>query len=184
MKRIIRNAIQCNNCGDIIESQYRHDYVQCKCGKCAVDGGHDYLRRCYVRGGKGFKDLSEVIDRQSNGANEAYPEWTDFFYTEVMAMLLRRKAEAHGEWIFYKFVNPCEPTNPAAAYRKLKVILKNAGLPLIRFHDLRHTFATMARENGMDVKTLSATIGHVSAATTLDIYSHMTDTMQTHRCPR
>ena len=66
MKRIIRNAIQCNNCGDIIESQYRHDYVQCKCGECAVDGGHDYLRRCYVRGGKGFKDLSEVIDRQAN----------------------------------------------------------------------------------------------------------------------
>ena len=59
MKRIIRNAIQCNNCGDIIESQYRHDYVQCKCGECAVDGGHDHLRRCYVRGSKGFKDLSE-----------------------------------------------------------------------------------------------------------------------------
>ena len=37
---------------------------------------------------------------------------------------------------------------------------------------------TMALENGMDVKTLSATIGHVSAATTLDIYSHVTDTMQ------
>jgi len=36
----------------------------------------------------------------------------------------------------------------------------------------------MALENGMDVKTVSATIGHVSAATTLDIYSHMTDTMQ------
>ena len=34
-----------------------------------MDGGHDYLRRCYVRGGKGFKDLSEVIDRQANGAN-------------------------------------------------------------------------------------------------------------------
>ena len=43
---------------------------------------------------------------------------------------------------------------------------------------LRHTFATMALEHGMDVKTLSATIGHVSSATTLDIYSHITDTMQ------
>lgn len=50
MRRIIRNAIQCNNCGDIIESEYRHHYVQCKCGDCAVDGGHDYLRRCYVQG--------------------------------------------------------------------------------------------------------------------------------------
>ena len=56
--------------------------------------------------------------------------------------------------------------------------LKREGCKHVRFHDLRHTFATMALENGMDVKTLSATIGHVSAATTMDIYSHMTDTMQ------
>ena len=48
----------------------------------------------------------------------------------------------------------------------------------IRFHDLRHTFATMALENGMDVKTLSDMIGHISAETTLNIYSHITDTMQ------
>ena len=48
----------------------------------------------------------------------------------------------------------------------------------MRFHDLRHTFATMAISNGVDVKTLSTIIGHVSSATTLDIYSHVTDLMQ------
>jgi hypothetical protein len=68
--------------------------------------------------------------------------------------------------------------NPSTAYGKLKSILKAAGLPDIRFHDLRHTFATMAIANGMDVKNLSATIGHVSATTTLDIYSHRTAEME------
>lgn len=44
--------------------------------------------------------------------------------------------------------------------------------------DLRHTFATMSLENGMDVKTLSTIIGHVSSATTLNIYTHITGEMQ------
>lgn len=47
-----------------------------------------------------------------------------------------------------------------------------------RVQQLYHTFATLALENGMDVKTLSAMLGHVSAATTLDIYTHITDDMQ------
>lgn len=45
MKKIVKNAIQCKLCGEIIESKHKHDYVECKCGACAVDGGHDYLRR-------------------------------------------------------------------------------------------------------------------------------------------
>ena len=46
MARIIRNAIRCKKCGDIIESKTVHDFKFCSCGACAVDGGHDYLRRC------------------------------------------------------------------------------------------------------------------------------------------
>ena len=45
--RIIRNAIRCLLCGDEIESASRHDYVRCRCGACAVDGGKDYLRRTF-----------------------------------------------------------------------------------------------------------------------------------------
>ncbi len=46
MPRIIRNAIRCRKCGDIIESETVHDFRVCSCGACAVDGGHYYLRRC------------------------------------------------------------------------------------------------------------------------------------------
>ena len=42
---IIKNMIQCKKCGEIIESKTVHDFVVCKCGAVAVDGGHDYLRR-------------------------------------------------------------------------------------------------------------------------------------------
>ena len=45
--KIIKNAIRCNLCGDEIESKSVHDYVTCKCGACAVDGGHEYLRRSF-----------------------------------------------------------------------------------------------------------------------------------------
>ena len=63
MKKIIKNAIQCKLCGDIIESTYRHEYVQSKCGACAVDGGHDYLRRS-------FKDKDCYIDLSETEAVE------------------------------------------------------------------------------------------------------------------
>lgn len=46
MEKIIRDAIQCKKCGDIIESKTVHDFVTCSCGACSVDGGHEYLRRC------------------------------------------------------------------------------------------------------------------------------------------
>ena len=70
-----------------------------------------------------------------------------------------------------------EPIKPGSMLRRLHIILERAGCKQIRFHDLRHTFATMALENGMDIKTLSAILGHVSAATTLDIYTHITGDM-------
>lgn len=46
--KIIKNAIRCKHCGDIIESKSVHDFVQCSCGKVFVDGGHEYLRRGFA----------------------------------------------------------------------------------------------------------------------------------------
>ena len=55
-----------------------------------------------------------------------------------------------------------------------KKILKDAGLPYIRFHDLRHTFATLALQNGVDPTTLSGMLGHSDAGFTLRTYTHVT----------
>ena len=68
--------------------------------------------------------------------------------------------------------------DPPAVARKLKTLLKRAEIDEIRFHDLRHTFATLSLQNGVDVKTLSHTLGHYSAGFTLDTYTHVTTQMQ------
>ena len=56
--------------------------------------------------------------------------------------------------------------------------LEAAGIGHIRSHDLRHTFATLSLQNGVDVKTLSNTLGHYSAGFTLDTYTHATQRMR------
>ena len=67
---------------------------------------------------------------------------------------------------------------PSVPYRRLKELLKQAGLPSIRFHDLRHTFATHALTSGVDAKTLAGILGHTNASFTLDTYTHVTKDMQ------
>ena len=67
--------------------------------------------------------------------------------------------------------------HPDYAYHRLKTLLKQAELPLIRFHDLRHTFATHALTSGVDAKTLSGILGHTKTSFTLDTYTHVTGDM-------
>lgn len=66
MPKIIRNAIRCKKCGDVIESKTVHDFKFCSCGSCAVDGGLEYLRRCGNLGD--WEELSEVEKVEDNGA--------------------------------------------------------------------------------------------------------------------
>ena len=71
MRKIIKNTIQCKLCGVVIESTDSHNYVECKCGACAVDGGHDYLRRsfkekdCYIE-----LSITEEIENIADGLIE------------------------------------------------------------------------------------------------------------------
>ncbi len=97
---------------------------------------------------------------------------------DMLDLLREMKKTAKYDWIFPSPVKEGEPRNPTAITKRFRIMLERARCKHVRFHDLRHTFATMALENGMDVKTLSAMIGHVSSETTLNIYSHVTDTMR------
>jgi len=115
----------------------------------------------------------------STGDTKTYAGTRCIILPPTTAALLReRKKTALTDWIFPNPLKPERPTSPDTAYDHLKVLLRKADLPDIRFHDLRHTFATNALEHGMDIKTLSTIIGHVSSATTLNVYSHVTDDMR------
>jgi integrase len=61
---------------------------------------------------------------------------------------------------------------------RFKPLLKRAGLPEIRFHDLRHTCATLLLSKNVNPKVVSEMLGHASIAITLDTYSHVLPTMQ------
>ena len=59
MEKIKINKIRCKRCEDIIESKTAHDFKFCKCGVVAVDGGKEYLRRCFINIEDDYEELSE-----------------------------------------------------------------------------------------------------------------------------
>jgi len=70
-------------------------------------------------------------------------------------------------------INPSNHTN-----RSFKPLLKRAGLPDIRFHDLRHTFASLMMPNVQNPQIVQEMLGHSRISTTLDIYSHLSQDVQ------
>ena len=96
----------------------------------------------------------------------------------TVELLKVRKKKSFSDWIFPNPTVPEIPMSPSTAYRRMKTFLRYAGLPSIRFHDLRHTFATHALTSGVDAKTLSGILGHTNASFTLDTYTHVTTDMQ------
>jgi len=98
--------------------------------------------------------------------------------TAVVTALKKYRQTVFSRWMFPSPKKEEAPIAPSVASHRLAKILKHAGCKKVRFHDLRHVFATNALEHGMDVKTLSTVIGHTSSATTLNIYAHVTSDMQ------
>lgn len=95
---------------------------------------------------------------------------------------LEERLRAGPDWHDYNLVfatdrgKPLERRNLEAA---LKRFARSAGLPVIRFHDLRHTHATILLRQGVHPKVVSERLGHSTVSLTLDVYSHvLPDTQQ------
>ena len=73
---------------------------------------------------------------------------------------------------------------PLTVYRHYKKLVADIGIPESRFHDLRHSYAVVALSSGDDIKTVQETLGHHTAAFTLDTYGHVTEQMKTESAAR
>jgi integrase len=91
-------------------------------------------------------------------------------------------ASAKGHWrdpdlVFASTIGtPLDPSN--LVDRSFKPLLKRAGLPEIRFHDLRHACAILLLSEGVLVKVVQELLGHSSVSVTIDVYSHLLPDMQ------
>jgi len=98
---------------------------------------------------------------------------------QAIEVLKQQKAKTKELKEPYIFPSPNGgPISPDSVNNMLKRVLERAGIPKVRFHDLRHTFATIALQNGVYIKTVSGMLGHFSAGFTLDTYAHVTTSAQ------
>jgi integrase len=71
-----------------------------------------------------------------------------------------------------------EPLEPSFVTQKFQQECTKAGLPVIRFHDLRHSFVSLLGEHGVDVAVASKMIGHSTVTLTLNTYRHVFEKVQ------
>lgn len=106
-------------------------------------------------------EYHRTLQKEQGGAavtadTKTYAGTRKIVLPDSTAELLRcRKKNSYSVWIFPNPIKPEAPMNPSTAYHQLKKLLEENGPPDLRFHDLRHTFATYALANGVDPKTLS-----------------------------
>jgi integrase len=157
--------------GEILGLHWRN--VDLDGGALAVTGSLQGARRSSLT-------IGEPKSRKSVRALALFPETVEAL-REHRSRQEQERRRAGSMWADGDLVFP----NEFGAYlstttltRNLDGLLRRAGLPDVRFHDLRHSAATDWLRNGMHPKVASERLGHASVGITLDLYSHVTPTMQ------
>ena len=89
---------------------------------------------------------------------------------ELLKMLRPLKKIVNGK--FYVLTNEEKPTEPRTYRNYYKRMMEQLNIPPLKFHGLRHSFATRCIESNCDYKTVSVILGHSDITTTLNLYVH------------
>lgn len=135
------------------------------------------IERCYdmsgpdiIRGDRVYLGKSVVIISEPKTVNSV----RDIPLLPKMRKILADYAKV-AKPDYYFLTMSEEPTEPRTYRNHYGLVLKKAGLRYLKFHGLRHTFATKMVANKVDVKTIASILGHADVSTTLNLYVHPSD---------
>lgn len=129
------------------------------------------------------KNFEEVVGRkiykiyQGSNRVEKIP---NFLFSEILEERKKyeknRSRRQHGRWVFQDMDYICcssygRPRSTTYIYTHYKKLIEEAGLPYIRFHDLRHTYTTLLMKNDINQKAIAASLGHSKSIITFDVYT-------------
>ncbi len=148
--------------------------------------------RWYLRYNLSFRNLVEMMEERGlSMAHTTIIRWVHQYGPELDKRVRRHLKPTNdswrvdktyikvkGQWMYLfaqKNGKPIQPTEMARNYRKL---VDKSGLPYIRFHDLRHTHATLLLQQGVHPKVVSERLGHSTIGITMDTYTQVLPNMQ------
>ncbi len=150
-----------------------------------LDAGLLHVRVALQRVGRGWTLVEPKSERSRRSI--ALPAFAVSALQSHRVRQLEQRLLSGSAWKDQGFVftnrdgGPLESRNVTKAFQR---VLKESGLPALRFHDLRHTAATLLLAQGVDVRTIMETLGHSQISLTLNTYSHVLPKLQRQAADR
>jgi integrase len=164
----------------IFTGMRRGELLALKWGELDLDAGTLSVQRSLGRGLTARLEEGEPKSRSGRRRIALSPSIVESLkHHRVRQLEYRLAADEAYQDRGYVFVNETGGhLHPNVLYRRFNALIARAGVPPIRFHDLRHTSATLLLGKGVHGKIVQERLGHANIAMTLDLYSHVTADMQ------